>query len=121
MNAEIDRIPRRLSGFWLQALLNAPVVGLLGYAGWITIVNFFSGSYLSGDFFLHALWAIVIALLLSFSLLQAIIRVSLNSKRIAGRALDRLKRDLHPLEGLAQTPLRVQLQAVLRMTDARPD
>ena len=121
VNAEIDRIPRRLSGFWLQALLNAPVVGLLGYAGWITIVNFFSGSYLSGDFFLHALWAIVIALLLSFSLLQAIIRVSLNSKRIAGRALDRLKRNLQPLEGLAQTPLRVQLHAVLRMTDARPD
>jgi energy-coupling factor transporter ATP-binding protein EcfA2 len=121
VNAEIDRIPRRLSGFWLQVLLNAPVVGLLGYAGWITIVNFFSGSYLSGDFFLHALWAIVIALLLSFSLLQTIIRVSLNSKRIAGRALERLKRDLQPLEGLAQTPLRVQLQAVLRMTDARPD
>jgi energy-coupling factor transporter ATP-binding protein EcfA2 len=121
VNAEIDRIPRRLSGFWLQALLNAPVAGLLGYAGWITIVNFFSGSYLSGDFFLHALWAIVIALLLSFCLLQAIIRVSLNSRRIAGRAFDRLKRDLHPLEGLAQTPLRVQLQAVLRMTDAQPD
>jgi hypothetical protein len=121
VNTEIDRIPRRLSGFWLQALLNAPVVGLLGYAGWITIVSFFSGSYLSGDFFLHALWAIVIALLLSFSLLQAIIRVSLNSKRIAGRALGRLKRDLQPLEGLAQTPLRVQLHAVLRMTDARPD
>jgi energy-coupling factor transporter ATP-binding protein EcfA2 len=121
VNTEIDRIPRRLSGFWLQALLNAPVGGLLGYAGWITIVSFFSGSYLSGDFFLHALWAIVIALLLSFSLLQAIIRVSLNSKRIAGRALGRLKRDLQPLEGLAQTPLRVQLQAVLRMTDARPD
>lgn len=121
VNAEIDRIPRRLSIFWLQVLLNAPVVGLLGYAGWITIVSFFSGSYLSGDFFLHALWAIVITLLLSFSLLQAIIRVSLNSKRIAGRALDRLKRDLQPLEGLAQAPLRVQLQAVLRMTNARPD
>jgi GTPase SAR1 family protein len=121
VKGEIDRIPRRLSGFWLQVLLNAPVVGLMGYAGWITIVNFFSGSYLSGDFFLHALWAILIALLLSFSLLQAIIRVSLNSKRIAGRALERLKRDLQPLEGLAQTPLRVQLQAVLRMTDVRPD
>ena len=121
VNAEIDRIPRRLSGFWLQVLLNAPVVGLLGYAGWITIVSFFSRSYLSGDFFRHALWAIVIALLLSFCLLQAIIRASLNSKRIAGRALDRLKRDLQPLEGLAQAPLRVQLQALLRMTDARPD
>jgi len=36
-------------------------------------------------------------------------------------ALDRLKRDQQPLEGLAQTPLRVQLQAVLRMTDARSD
>jgi hypothetical protein len=96
-------------------------VGLLGYAGWITIVNFFSGSYLSGDFFLHALWAIGITLLLSFSLLQAIIRVSLNSKRIAGRALDRLQRDLQPLEGLAQTPLRVQLQAVLRLTAVLPD
>lgn len=121
VNAEINRIPRRLSVFWLQVLLNAPVVGLMGYAGWITIVSFFSGNYLSGDFFLHALWAIVIALLLSFSLLQAIIRVSLNSKRIAGRALDRLKRDQQPLEGLAQTPLRVQLQAVLRMTDVRSD
>jgi GTPase SAR1 family protein len=121
VNAEIDRIPRRLSGFWLQVLLNAPVVGLLGYAGWITIVSFFSRSYLSGDFFRHALWVIVIALLLSFCLLQIIIRASLNSKRIHGRALDRLKRDLQPLEGLAQTPLRVQLQALLRMTDRRPD
>jgi hypothetical protein len=64
---------------------------------------------------------IVIALLLSFCLLQAIIRASLNSRRIHGRALDRLKRDLQPLEGLAQTPLRVQLHALLRMADRRPD
>jgi hypothetical protein len=82
---------------------------VVGYAGWTVIASFFSG-----EFFLHALWAIVIALLLSFSLLTAIIRVSLNFKRIAGRAPDRLKPALLPM-------LRVHLQTVLRMTAVLPD
>jgi hypothetical protein len=44
----------------------------VGYAGWIEIANFFSG-----EFFLHALWAIVIALLPMLRVhLQAVLRLT---------------------------------------------
>jgi len=67
---------RRLGGGWLQILMNAPVLGILGYVGWVTVKTFFSADYLTGDYFLHAFWVIAIALLLSFFALQVLIRLT---------------------------------------------
>jgi hypothetical protein len=115
---EVDAMARRLGGGWLQILMNAPVTGILGYVGWVTVKTFFSAEYLTGDYFLHAFWVIAIALMLSFLALQALIRLTAGPERITARALDRLQLEMAAVDGLAEHPLRAQLQAVLRMAEA---
>ena len=115
---EVDAMARRLGGAWLQILMNAPVLGILGYVGWVTVKTFFSADYLPGDYFLHAFWVIAIALLLSFFALQVLIRLTASPDRIMARALDRLQKEVADLDGLAGHPLCVQLEAVLRMAAA---
>jgi hypothetical protein len=115
---EVDVMARRLGGGWLQILMNAPVLAILGYVGWVTVKTFFSADYLTGDYFLHAFWVIAIALLLSFFALQVLIRLTASSERIMTRALDRLQKEVGELDGLAGHPLRTQLDAVLRMAEA---
>ncbi|MFO7707397.1 MAG: GTPase [Desulfobacterales bacterium] len=109
VEAESARIPSTLGGFWLQALLNAPVAGLIGYVGWVAVVSFFRGDYLGGGFFVHAFWLIGIALALGFFLLQVLIRLFLNPARIAGRAARRCGRGLTPGMRGPATELSAQL------------
>jgi hypothetical protein len=115
---EVDAMARRLGGGALQILMNAPVLGILGYVGWVTVKTFFSADYLTGDYFLHAFWVIAIALLLSFCALQVLIRLTASPERIMARALDRLQKEVAEMDGLAGHPLRTQLEAVLRMAAA---
>lgn len=115
---EIERVSRKLGGLWLQILLNAPVVGILAYVGWVTVRTFFSSEYLSGDYFLHAFWVIAIVLLLSFFALQALIRLTAGSERIISRAFDRLQRDLQTLGNPGENPVCSQLDRLLRLTEA---
>jgi hypothetical protein len=79
---ELAKTGRRLSGGLLQLVFNLPVLGVLGYAGWLTAVNFFAGSILSSNFFLHAFWTIVLVLFLSFFLLQGVIRLASGKERL---------------------------------------
>ena len=118
LEQEIERSGRRLGGLGLQALMNAPVVGILCYVGWVTVKTFFSAEYLPGDYFLHAFWIIAIALLLSFFALQLLIRLTASPERILARALSRLQHEAAALDGLADHPLRIQLENVLRMAAA---
>jgi energy-coupling factor transporter ATP-binding protein EcfA2 len=118
LEQEIERIGRRLGGLGLQALMNAPVIGILCYVGGVTVKTFFSADYLSGDYFLHAFWVIAIALLLSFFALQLLIRLTASPERILSRALSRLQREAAAFDGLAEHPLRIQLENVLRMAAA---
>jgi GTPase SAR1 family protein len=113
---EIERAGRRLGGFVLQALVNAPAVGVLGYVGWLTVERFLKERYLTGDFFVHALWVIAIVLLLSFFFLQVVIRLAAGTERITGRAFRRLTRELKETDGLAENPVRAQIEALLRLT-----
>jgi len=113
LDREIERITRKLSGLFIQLLFNAPGIAVLGYTGWLTVRGFFSGSYLSGDFFLHAFWAIAIIMLLSFFLLQACIRLGANARRLTAKALEKLKNQLEQAEGMIMTPVRSQLEAVM--------
>jgi hypothetical protein len=121
IDQEVDGVTRRLGGAWLQILINAPVLGILGYIGWVTVQTFFSANYLSGDYFLHAFWVIAIALLLSFFALQAIIRLTANPERIMKRAFDRLQKEVADLDGLTGHPLQTQLEAVLNLAAAASD
>jgi GTPase SAR1 family protein len=121
VEAEISKIPAALGGFWLQALLNAPAVGLIGYVGWVAVVSFFRGEYLGGGFFVHAFWLIGIALALGFFLLQVLIRLRLNPGRIAVRAVQRLGRGLPSGVGGPRTEVSSQLQALLGLATALAD
>jgi GTPase SAR1 family protein len=114
----VERKARRLGGVGLQFLINAPVVGILGYVGWSTVKTFFSADYLSGDYFLHAFWVIVIALLLSFFALQVLIRLIASPERILAAAFDQLQKDIAELNGLVEHPLQRQLEAVLQLAKA---
>jgi energy-coupling factor transporter ATP-binding protein EcfA2 len=118
VDREIERVSGRLGGLGLQMLLNAPVVGILVYVGWVTLKTFFRAVYLGGDYFLHAFWVIAIALLLSFFALQILIRTAASTGRITARAFQRLPQDLEKIDGPATGPVRSQLEALLQMAAA---
>lgn len=123
LESEMERTARRLSGLPLQILLNAPALAILGYTGWITVERFLAGSYLAFDFFLHALWTIIIVLLLSFFLFQVLVRLGASPERVTRRAFEKMKRLAGQLEGTSANPVRQQLDAVLeldRMLAGRP-
>jgi GTPase SAR1 family protein len=113
LESEIERVSRRLSGWPLQTVFNLPAFGMMGYTGWLTLLNFFEGTYLTGNFFLHALWSIVIILLLSFFILQACIRLAAGAERITGRAFDAMKRRVDQLDEITHNPVRVQLETLI--------
>lgn len=117
VDTQIERVARRLSGFFLQLVFNAPAVGILGYIGYVTVVNFFERNYLSGNFFMHAFWVLAIVLLLCFFLLQVIVRMSGSTERLTGRAFAELKGDLDQMEGFVETPVKVQVAAILQLAD----
>jgi len=124
LDAEIERLTGKLSGLLLQILFNIPAVGILGYCGWLTLQTFFSGSYLSGDFFMHAFWAIGIILFLSFFILQLCIRAAAGAGRITARAFEKLKSELGHLGELNHNPLKSQLEIVLGLavlTESHPE
>ena len=115
LDAEIENVTGRLSGLLLQILFNIPAVGILGYCGWLTLQKFFTHSYLSGAFFMHALWAIGLILFLSFFLLQLLVRAAASTQRIAARAFAKLQNQLDHLNELNQNPLKSQLETVLNL------
>lgn len=117
LDAQIESAAKSLSHFLLQVLFNLPSLALMGYVGWLTVRSFFSGQYLSSDFFLHALLTIVLVLLLSFFLLQALVRLSVGRERIQRRAFEQVEQAVtrQPVSlsgGLAQ-----QLRGVIAMAD----
>ncbi|MCP4687717.1 MAG: hypothetical protein GY859_06685, partial [Desulfobacterales bacterium] len=117
--ASIDRTAESLSGFFTQAVFNLPVIGVLGYTGWITARQFFSGKYLSTDFFLHAFLTIAIILFLSFFLLQAGVRLIASPARVSARAFETVKRDMINLRPLTMHPVREQIDMVLAMGEGK--
>jgi hypothetical protein len=110
---ELERVGRRLSGGLLQLVFNLPVLVVLGYSGWLTAVNFFTGTILSGDFFLHAFWTIVLVLLLCFFLLQGIIRLAAGKDRLIERIFTRVQASVDQRESLSESPVWRQAKAVL--------
>jgi energy-coupling factor transporter ATP-binding protein EcfA2 len=117
LDQEIERVTRKLSGFMLQLIFNAPGVAILGYTGWLTLQGFLTGQYLSGGFFLHAFWVIAIVLLFSFFVLQMFIRLIASARRISARALEKLNNQIDQVEGVMMNPVRTQLETVLDLVD----
>lgn len=115
---ESERMARRLSGTWLQLLLNAPVTAVLAYVGWVVVVRFFGGDYLPGDFFVHAFWVAAITLVLSFFALQLVIRLS-GTERVIARAFEAV-RQIEPADGGGGHPVETQVQRLLALGAIHP-
>lgn len=112
---ELERAGRRLSGGLLQLVFNLPVLGVLGYAGWLTALNFFAGRILAGEFFLHAFWTIVLVLLLSFFLLQGVVRLAAGRDRLVKRVFSRVRATLDQQHYLSNSPVWQQAQRILEL------
>jgi GTPase SAR1 family protein len=111
----LERISGKLSGMLLQTLFNLPVFAILGYTGWVTVHRFLQESYLSVDFFLHALWTIGIILLLSFFILQTCVRLIASPERVTTRAFETIKGQADHLGRISSNPVLQQLEKVIEL------
>lgn len=120
LDDQINRWAKKLSHVLLQLLFNLPAVALMGYVGWLTAAGFFSGQYRSSDFFLHALLTVAIVLLLSFFLLQGLVRLAVGRDRIQRRAFDAMTAAVadHPLT--ATRALVDQISGILALAKTHP-
>ncbi len=110
---ELATAGRRLSGGGLQLLFNLPSLAVMGYAGWLTATNFFAGHILGGDFFLHAFWTVVLVLLLSFFLLQGVIRLAAGKERLVERVFERVRANVDQQNRLSESAVWRQVEIVL--------
>jgi energy-coupling factor transporter ATP-binding protein EcfA2 len=110
INQQIENASRQLSRIWLQILFNLPVIAILVHAGWMTAEKYFNGTYLSGDFFLHAFITLLIALFLSFFLLQGLIRLFAGRNRIYKKAFQSIIQRADHFRTLSKGPLGVQIE-----------
>jgi energy-coupling factor transporter ATP-binding protein EcfA2 len=117
LDRHINGYAKGLSHILLQLLFNLPAVALLGYVGWLTASGFFSGQYLSSDFFLHALLTIAIVLLLSFFLLQALVRLVVGKDRIQRRAFNTLEKEIAQRPLVATRKIADQVKRVLNLVE----
>jgi energy-coupling factor transporter ATP-binding protein EcfA2 len=120
LDDQINRSAKKLSHVLLQLLFNLPAVALIAYVGWLTAFGFFTGQYRSSDFFLHALLTVAVVLLLSFFLLQGLVRLAVGRDRIQRRAFDAMTADVadHPLT--ATRSVTDQISNVLDLGNAGP-
>jgi GTPase SAR1 family protein len=121
LDRQINRYANRLSHLLLQLLFNLPVVAILGYAGWLTASGFFTRHYLSTGFFLHATLTIAIALLLSFFLLQAMVRLVAGKNRIRRRAFQIMEKEAGQRPILASRDVAQQVDRILNLARQKPE
>lgn len=121
LDTEIQRSASGLSRPLLQLVFNLPSLGLFLYVGWLTMVGFFTEKYLSTDFFLHALLTMIIVLLLSFFVLQVVVRLATGRDRIQRLvflAVEKTLADHPPLFGRSVAD---QAGRVVDLADGRQD
>ncbi len=117
LERQINRYASGLSHGVLQLLFNLPSVGMLCWVGWLTAYGFFTGQYLSSDFFLHALLTIAIVLLLSFFLLQAVVRMAAGKDRIQRRAFQAMEKEADQRSLTASRDIAAQADRIIRLAE----
>ncbi|MDH3956263.1 MAG: 50S ribosome-binding GTPase [Desulfobacteraceae bacterium] len=114
----METASQHLSGLILQFLFNLPVIGILGHVGWITARDYFTGQYLSSDFFLHAFLTIAITLFLSFFLFQGCVRLAAGPERITRKAFEKMKHQVEKFQPISMNPVGEQIDILLSMASA---
>lgn len=117
LEKKITRYATGLSHLLLQLLFNLPGVAIMGYVGWLTASGFFTGQYLSADFFLHALLTIAIVLLLSFFLLQAVVRLVAGKDRIQRQAFNAMEKEAAQRPQVATREIADQVDRILQFEE----
>jgi len=124
LDSKIEDSARQLSGLFMQFVFNLPVIGIMGYTGWITARAFFQDHYLTSDFFLHAFLTIAIVLFLCFFIVQGFVRLFAGADRISEKAFEQVKKQIEQFHPVSLNPVSEQASAVMEMAakDARsPD
>jgi GTPase SAR1 family protein len=116
LDNEIEKSSKMMSGFILQIIFNLPVIGILCHMGWITAQNYFTGNYLSSDFFLHAFLTIGITLFLSFFLFQGCVRLAAGSEKITLNAFEKVKQQIEQFQPISMNPVSEQIDTVLNLS-----
>jgi len=111
----METASQNLSGLILQFLFNLPVIGILGHVGWITTRDYFTGQYLSSDFFLHAFLTIAITLFLSFFVFQGCVRLAAGPERITRKAFEKMKHQVEQFQPISMNPVGEQIDTLLGM------
>lgn len=115
----LEATARRFGAWPVQALFNAPVVGMFLWIGIEAVVSFFRGRILPGDYFTHGFWATLLVGLLSFTMLQLALRPAGTPRSLLRRARARFSATAaQHLSRLPDHPLPVQLEEVLRLSPA---
>jgi len=115
LDRTMETASQNLSGLILQFLFNLPVIVILGHVGWITARDYFTGQYLSSDFFLHAFLTISITLFLSFFVFQGCVRMAAGSDRITRRAFEKMKHQVDQFQPISINPVGEQIDTLLGM------
>jgi GTPase SAR1 family protein len=116
----VETASKNLSSLILQVFFNLPVIGILGHVGWITARDYFSGQYLSSDFFLHAFLTITITLFLSFFVFQGCVRLVAGSERITRKAFEKMKQQVEQFQPISMNPVGEQVDILLTLGFIKP-
>jgi len=111
----IDRAAGRISGFFLQLLLNLPTLALMGMFAFESVWAFIFQSTLPPGYFMHAFVSILIVWLLSFVFFQIIVRF-VGGQRMLTRTFKTLVQEMDAGgHDLMQSPVVNEIEAVLRL------
>ncbi len=116
----VETAARNLSNLILQALFNLPVIGILVQVGWVTTRDYFTGQYLSSNFFLHAFLAVAITLFLTFFIFQTVVRLAAGPDRITRNAFKRMKRGVEQIQPISMNPAGQQIDVLLTLGAVDP-
>jgi GTPase SAR1 family protein len=116
----METASKKLSSLILQVLFNLPVIGILAHMGWITTRDYFTGQYLSSNFFLHAFLAVAITLFLGFFIFQAVVRLAAGPERILRNAFKKMKHRVEQIQPISMNPVGQQIDALLTLGATDP-
>jgi roadblock/LC7 domain-containing protein len=89
LEAVMDRRAAGVSGFFLQLVFNLPTLAIMGLFAYQSVDLFLRQQILPSGYFLHATVSILLVWLLSFVLLQVIVRF-VSGKSLLDKTLERL-------------------------------
>ena len=116
----METASKNLSNLILQVLFNLPVIGILAHVGWITTRDYFTGQYLSSNFFLHAFLAVAITLFLDFFIFQAVVRLAAGPERIIRKAFELMKQRVEKIQPISINPVGRQIDVLLSLSAMDP-